>query len=50
MSTGSRETSVAETVVCAWNTYPFRHGLKLRAAYVGNTLNVRSQIRQCLSS
>jgi len=41
--TGSRETSVAETVACAWNDAdPFRRGLKLRAASVGNELNVRS--------
>ena len=42
--TDSSETSVTETVVCAWNdTYPLRRGLKLRAASVGNGLSIGSQ-------
>ena len=42
--TGSREASVAETVVCAWNdTYRLRRGPKPRAVNVGKKLNVGSQ-------
>jgi len=45
------EKLLSPKLLCSWNdAYPFRRGLKLSAASVGNELNVGSQIRRCLSA